>query len=166
MRSWNMRIGSIFHCSVKTLSLLPFHLFPPQYCNKTEKRTGDHQHLPGKCQVAGPASKSDSADTPRAAASFKECQNHRRKSHFSSKKKGVGTAPAGYSQWDGTAAGYRTQRIMSHHCLHHLWSSATSTWATQHTKGAGIPWDGWNPMGSGCFAGHAGTCLPREQENC
>lgn len=54
---------------------------------------------------------------------------------------------------------------MSHHCLHHLWGSATSTWATQHPRGTGIPWDGQNPMGSGCFAGHAGTCLPAERAN-
>ncbi|XP_030092419.2 uncharacterized protein LOC108962556 [Serinus canaria] len=55
------------------------------------------------------------------------------------------------------------KRIMSHHCLHHLWGSAAPTLGNAALQG--IPGDSWDPTGSGCFAGHAGTCPPAERTN-
>lgn len=57
------------------------------------------------------------------------------------------------------------KRIMSHHCLHHLWRSAAPTWATPLSKGslgiAGIPRD------PAALPGMPAPALPQsEQTSC
>lgn len=141
----------------KTLILLPFHLLFPQNCNR--KMCWQSLASPWKmpAQLPDPTLQKSSG----AAASFRQCRNHRPKSHFPSKKKGVETSPAGYSQWDGiSAAGRRSQK-------NHVTPLPASPVGFSHIHLGNatpqrIPWDSWNPTGSGCFAGHAGTCHPAE----
>ncbi|XP_059696575.1 uncharacterized protein LOC132324463 [Haemorhous mexicanus] len=157
----NMRIGSIFRCGGKALSLLLFHLFPPSIATKQDNVLAV---ISISLENASPASRSNSPEPPGVAASFRQRQNHHQKSHFPSKKKGVETAPAGYSQWDGiSAAACRSRK-------NHVTPLPASPVGFSHTHlgnatPQGIPGDSWDLTGSGCFAGHAGTCPPAERTN-